>query len=66
MKVNWGGFSLIKCELRLLKAAVMSDTEYSRYHLISGLDLPIKSQDYIHAFFKNNCNEYIRFDPKPI
>ena len=66
LNVNWGGFSLVRCELNLLKAAVMSDIEYSRYHLISGVDLPIKNQDYIHAFFKNNCGEYIRFDPKPI
>lgn len=51
LNVNWGGFSQVRCELNLLKAAVMSDIEYSRYHLISGADLPIKNQDYIHAFF---------------
>lgn len=66
LNVNWGGFSQVRCELNLLKAAVMSDIEYSRYHLISGADLPIKNQDYIHAFFKNNFGEYIRFDPKSI
>lgn len=66
LNVNWGGFSQVRCELNLLKAAVMSDIEYSRYHLISGADLPIKNQDYIHAFLKNNCGEYIRFDPKSI
>lgn len=44
----------------------MSEVNYARYHLISGMDLPIKSQDYIHAFFENDDQEYIRFDPKPI
>ncbi len=56
----------MRCELNLLKAAVKSDIEYSRYHLISGGDLPIKNQEYIHTFFENNCGEYIRFDSKLI
>ena len=66
INVNWGGYSIVKCELPLLEAAVKSDTDYVRYHLISGVDLPIKSQDYIHDFFEDNHGEYIRFDPKPI
>ena len=45
--VNWGGFSQINCELLLLKKAISSSSGYSRYHLISGMDLPIKSQNYI-------------------
>ena len=28
---------------------------YAYYHLLSGTDLPIKSQDYIHAFFQQRC-----------
>lgn len=66
INVNWGGYSIVKCELLLLEAAVKAHTDYVRYHLISGVDLPIKSQDYIHDFFENNHGEYIRFDPKPI
>ena len=27
---------------------------YDYYHLLSGVDLPIKSQDYIHHFFEKN------------
>lgn len=64
--VNWGGYSQINCELLLLKSAIFSNREYSRYHLISGMDLPIKSQDYIHDFFENNNNEYIRYDFRSI
>lgn len=52
IKVNWGGFSQIKSELILFKEA--SRKEYSYYHLISGVDLPIKSQEYIHSTL-NNC-----------
>ena len=49
MDVQWGSDSQIHCEMILLKEAVK--TEHSYYHLISGMDLPIKSQDEIHAFF---------------
>ncbi len=44
--VNWGGFSQIKCELALLKEATKNKYEY--YHLLSGVDLPIKTQNQIH------------------
>lgn len=48
--VKWGSYSQIHCELVLLKEAVKSEHAY--YHLLSGMDLPIKSQDHIHAFFE--------------
>ncbi len=51
-KVTWGSFSQINCELRLLEAATKEYHDY--YHLLSGSDLPIKSQDQIHAFFEAN------------
>lgn len=51
-KVTWGAFSQIKCEISLLENATKSYHDY--YHLLSGLDLPIKSQDEIHAFFDSN------------
>ena len=47
--VKWGSYSQIHCEMVLLKEAVK--TEHSYYHLLSGMDLPIKSQDEIHTFF---------------
>lgn len=52
IKVGWGGFSQIKAELELFKEAYKNKYEY--YHLISGVDLPIKEQDYIHDFFERN------------
>lgn len=47
--VKWGSYSQINCEMLLLKEATKSEHTY--YHLLSGMDLPIKSQDDIHAFF---------------
>ena len=56
--VAWGGYSLVETEIRLLKEAVKKDHVY--YHLISGVDLPLKTQNDIHAFFdSHNGEEYI-------
>lgn len=61
MKVNWGGFSQIECELTLLKAAVQNS--YSYYHLLSGADFPLKDQNEIHEFFEiNSGKEFVHFD----
>ena len=61
IRVNWGGHSQIKCELNLLKAA--APQHYKYYHLISGIDLPLKSQGEIHEFFRDNFpRNYIKFD----
>ncbi len=53
LSVNWGGVSIMRSELLLLKAAV-ADGQHDYYHLLSGMDLPIKSQDTIHSFFDTN------------
>lgn len=59
--VSWGSFSQIECELYLLKEATKTSHVY--YHLMSGMDMPIKSQEYIHKFFEeNNGTEYVQFD----
>ena len=61
IRVSWGGYSMIQCELNLLKAAAPGHYQY--YHLLSGVDLPLKSQDEIHRFFdENNGKEFISFD----
>ena len=51
-RVTWGAFSQVNCELRLLKTA--TKTYHNFYHLLSGADLPIKSQDKIHNYFEEN------------
>jgi len=52
IKVFWGHYSQIQCELILLKKAIKN--EYAHYHLLSGVDLPIKTQSYIHSFFEEH------------
>jgi len=51
-EVHWSGYSQIDCELRMLKDAI--PYKYGYYHFISGVDLPIKTQDYIHDFFEEH------------
>lgn len=61
--IQWGGDSQVKCELNLLEQATQTN-DYIYYHLISGVDLPIKSQNEIHTFFeKNKGKNYIKIDP---
>lgn len=48
--VRWGNLSQIKAEYALMEEALRHGP-YAYYHLLSGQDLPIKSQDDIHAFF---------------
>ena len=59
--VKWGSYSQIHCEMILLKEAVKTEHDY--YHLLSGMDLPIKSQEQIFAFFeKYNGLEFVDED----
>ena len=61
VSVNWGGYSQINVELALLSEA--TKTPHAYYHLISGVDFPLKSQADIHQFFDDNAGkEYIAFD----
>ena len=50
INVMWGEFTQIEAELLLLRDAY-SHGEYQYYHLLSGQDLPLKSQQKIHDFF---------------
>jgi hypothetical protein len=51
--VKWGHITFVEAEFILFRRAY-EQGPYSYYHLISGVDLPIKSQDYIHNFFTEN------------
>lgn len=48
--VRWGDLSQIKAEYALMEEALRHGP-YAYYHVLSGHDLPIKSQDFIHHFF---------------
>ena len=59
--VRWGGYSIVEAELELLNKAIKGEYEY--YHIISGVDLPLKSQEYIHKFFNaNRGKEFINIE----
>lgn len=50
INVNWGGYSQICAEMSLFRDAAIHEN-YAYYHLLSGMDLPLHNQEYIHAFF---------------
>lgn len=59
--VRWGDFSQVQTEMLLFETAY-SHGPYAYYHLLSGVDLPLKSQDEIHAFFnQNQGKEFVGF-----
>lgn len=51
--ISWADYSMVEAEYALFKEAQMQGP-YAYYHLLSGVDLPLKSQDYIHRFFEEN------------
>lgn len=65
LDVRWGCYSQIACELYLLSEAIKTNHTY--YHLMSGVDFPLKSQEEIHRFFeKNQGTEFIHFEAKMV
>lgn len=64
-KVYWADYSQINAELELLSAACNKD-KYKYYHLISGNDLPIKTQKQIHDFLDDKNYEFIGICPKEV
>ena len=61
LDVRWGSFKQIECEYLLFKTASVNN--YSYYHLLSGIDMPLKSQIEIYKFFKENKGkEFVCFD----
>jgi len=56
--VYWADYSVADVEFDLLEAA-RNKQEYRYYHLLSGMDLPLKTQDELHEFFDNETHEFI-------
>ena len=64
INVSWGGYSVVAAEIILLKAAIKM-YHYDYYHLLSGQDLPLKTQNEIHSFFdQHHGEEFIDFADK--
>lgn len=57
--VRWSDISQTNAELALFQKVVDSGNVYERVHLISGSDLPLRSQNYIHDFFRRKNEEYL-------
>ena len=55
ISIEWGDYSQIRAEIELFKHA--SKNNYIYYHLLSGQDLPLHNQDYMHSFFDKNPNK---------
>ena len=51
--IRWADYSMVEAEFALFKVA-QKNGPYAYYHLLSGVDLPLKSQDFIHHFFEEN------------
>ena len=65
--IVWAASSQIECELVMLTEAIQKG-KYDYYHLLSGVDLPLKNQKEIHKFFDQQQNkEFVHFSSlKPI
>ena len=64
-KVFWGDLSQIECELRLLEAA--AGIGYDYYHLLSGVDVPLKSREYIEEYFaERSGTNFVKFESRTI
>lgn len=66
LEIYWGHISLVAAELKLFSYA-RSKRHYDYYHLISGVDLPLHSQDYIHRFCEEHSgHEFLTYMQPPL
>lgn len=64
IRTSWASDSLMKVEINLLREATKEHHAY--YHLLSGADLPLKTQEYIHQYLNNDGREYIFLSPDSV
>lgn len=61
ISISWGGYSQVAGDILLLETALKND-HYDYFHLMSGVDFPIKSNAFIKAFLEeNNGKEFVGF-----
>jgi hypothetical protein len=62
-RVNYGGYSVTECALELLSCALSRPHTY--YHLLSGMDLPLRSKEEVLSFFDDLDGplEFVHFSP---
>ena len=60
--ISWGDYSMVNAEYILLKKAHENQINYNYYHLISGVDLPLKTADELVEFFGDAYpKEFVHF-----
>lgn len=52
----WGGYSLVNAELRAISHLLTTKGNWQFFINLSGQDFPLKSQEYMHDFLKNNID----------
>ena len=62
--VRWGTQSQIRTEMLLFRTA-FERGPYHYYHLISGVDLPLKTQEEMHRFFDAKNEIYLCYTTNP-
>jgi len=63
--INWGGFSMVEATLALMEYAVYNNLEADYYILISGVDYPVRSKEFLYNLLKEG-KEYIDIAPVPV
>ncbi|MBP5559039.1 MAG: hypothetical protein J6X71_04660 [Bacteroidales bacterium] len=65
MSVEWGSTSQIEAEILIFEYA-FNHGSYGYYHMMSGQDLPLMSQDALHDFFdrKHPGKEFVTINPR--
>lgn len=56
-RITWGADTQIRCELFLMEQAAKG--QYDHYHLLSGVDIPLKTGKEIEAFFESQTGSFL-------
>jgi hypothetical protein len=62
VRVNHGGFSMVRATLNMLEAAIAFPKKIDYFHLISGQDYPCVPVAALDAFFETGNRSYMYFD----
>lgn len=62
-RLNWGGYSIVDCELFLMREATKADISFDYFHLLSGHDYPcVNNLEFDRFFEENKGRSFMHFD----
>jgi hypothetical protein len=68
VKVYWGTYNIVQATLNGFKEIIASGKDYQYINLLSGQDYPLKSQEFIHQYLRENQGtafmNFLQFDPE--